>query len=426
MANILLKDKNGSDVIYRDVASVRLRTEEGGFASFGEPQGPNIAYGDIAPEDTSKLWVKTSEPNKVHIGYELPSQEVATFAMGARSTGVDITKLSAKLTAPWEQAGVASVGTKIFIIGGYNGNRGTYSNKIYCYDTVLDEITTLGVTMPKTVCDVGTVVIGTDVYILYTNEVYRFDTVNNNVVTCGNSDTASSKGFRGVAVGSYIYEFGSYSGGMHHQHIRRYDVTTETGKRLSAKIPQGLAYPGLAAIGTTIYVFGGKTNTSKTDAIYKFDTTTNSIEELAEKLPNIESHLAAFVSGKFIYLIGFNFKIYEFDTETEKVRTFFDTSDIALQNYGVAKVGHKFYTFGGNDGVSNVPKSDIYGFSVGVPLESGTLAIIQSPNSNVFPIISSESVCFYIGIDTIYKGNSDGVGEKVTAALYINDEWTTI
>jgi hypothetical protein len=67
MANIILKDSHGSDVIYRDVTSVQLRTEGDSFAKFGEKMKFNIAYGDMPPADTTKLWIKYNTPENMRI-----------------------------------------------------------------------------------------------------------------------------------------------------------------------------------------------------------------------------------------------------------------------------------------------------------------------------------------------------------------------
>jgi hypothetical protein len=78
----------------------------------------NIAYGDTAPEDTSKLWVKTTAPSKVHVGYDFPSLEVATIADGSSGEGGDAEMLTEVLPTALRSACSVLVGTNIYLFGG--------------------------------------------------------------------------------------------------------------------------------------------------------------------------------------------------------------------------------------------------------------------------------------------------------------------
>ena len=62
----------------------------------------NIAYGNTAPSDTSKLWIKGNEPEEVTI-----------------TTQQLLSTLSTKLPTAAYGIGTTAVGTKIYLFGGY-------------------------------------------------------------------------------------------------------------------------------------------------------------------------------------------------------------------------------------------------------------------------------------------------------------------
>lgn len=70
----------------------------------------NIAYGDTPPEDTSKLWIRANEPDKITFKKEVE---------GAESVSLLDTYLPRNEYSYVESAmGCASVGTKIYLFGG--------------------------------------------------------------------------------------------------------------------------------------------------------------------------------------------------------------------------------------------------------------------------------------------------------------------
>ena len=248
----------------------------------------NIAYGDTPPDDTSKLWVKCSEPSKVHIGYELPKEEMATIAEGESGGGENIRTLSAKLPTPLQGMASSAVGNKIYLFGGYSSG---YSKSIHCFNT-----------------------------------------------------------------------------------------DTESIETLSATLPVGCT-PSASAVGTKIYMFGGNSASSYTNTIYRFNTDTESIETLSIVVPT------------------------------------------TIGSMGIATVGNKIYLFGGRNGSE---LDAIHCFETEIILENGTLVIIQNSSGNIFPLINTDLARVEIGVDTVYKGNTNNNGEKVETAIYKDGEWVTI
>ena len=110
----------------------------------------NIAFGDTAPEDTSKLWVKTSEPSNVLVS-------ASQFGNGSLETGISY--------LPTGAYGIATgvVGTKIYLFGGHiNYNR---LNTINVFDTTTNTITTLSTTLPTKAGGIASGVVGTKIYL---------------------------------------------------------------------------------------------------------------------------------------------------------------------------------------------------------------------------------------------------------------------
>jgi hypothetical protein len=62
-----------------------------------------------------------------------------------------------------------------------------------------------------------------------------------------------------------------------------------------------------------------------------------------------------------------------------------------------------------------------------LPLVSeGTLYIEPNSDSTVVPIINTEAARVEIGVGGVFKGNTDGIGEKVKKAIYKDGAWTNI
>lgn len=78
----------------------------------------NIAYGNTTPTDTSKLWVKTTEPNAVTVS-------ASPFGNGDLQMGIS------QLPTAAYSIGVGVVGTKIYLFGGRRS--GGKLNTINCF-----------------------------------------------------------------------------------------------------------------------------------------------------------------------------------------------------------------------------------------------------------------------------------------------------
>ena len=106
----------------------------------------NIAYGNTAPSDTSKLWIKGNEPEEMTI-----------------TTQQLLSTLSTKLPTAAYGIGTAAVGTKIYLFGGSRTSGSL--NTIQVFDTTNNTISTLPTTLPTAAYGIGTAAVGTKIYL---------------------------------------------------------------------------------------------------------------------------------------------------------------------------------------------------------------------------------------------------------------------
>ena len=164
----------GKPVVTFDKGTVTLRTQDSGLegdievVSEGDTSGGgsdfNIAFGDTAPADTSKLWIKTSEPEEVNVTFSpVIANEKIKFGIG---------------TLPLPKEGIASavIGTKVYLFGG--GSR--CLDTINVFDAETETLTTLSTRLPTAAENIASAVVGTKVYLFggYSNQGGYLDTIN--------------------------------------------------------------------------------------------------------------------------------------------------------------------------------------------------------------------------------------------------------
>jgi hypothetical protein len=59
-------------------------------------------------------------------------------------------------------------------------------------------------------------------------------------------------------------------------------------------------------------------------------------------------------------------------------------------------------------------------------VETDTLQVQSTLDKNIFNLINTDTIKAEIGVNAVYKGNADGVGEQVEAALHNGTDWVTI
>jgi N-acetylneuraminic acid mutarotase len=375
----------------------------------------NIAYGDIPPEDTTKLWVKKSNFTDLQIVPRAPDG------------GGAITMLEEKTPYAYYSK-IGGIGTKVYLFKfGENAVA-----EVHEYDTKTKQILNVeGITgkLPRFgFCEV----VRTSVYFfggydnsVYTmnKSVYKYDTVENEFYSVGSS--VALIGCAAVSIGSKVYIFGGYNNSSYQVSIYKFDTETKTNVKLSAELPSPLDSAVAAAIGTDIYLFGGRNKSGVERKIYKFDSQTEKISTLAETLPETSYGLAAEAIDSKVYLFGGanavsnitdtnkTDKIYVFDPETQKITEHGATLPSPRINIDTATVGKKVFLF---------DNSDIMIFGAEFDLTENHMIIVESIKDNYFMLLPNVT----IGVDGVYIGNDENKGEPVEAALYKDGEWQTI
>ena len=382
----------------------------------------NIAYGDTAPEDTSKLWVKTTQPSAVKV------------SSGLTLAPETITKLSATRTDNKKSKELCSlpIDDKIYLAGGVGG---TFSNDIRYFDILTQTFGTISATLPvKDLIDCATTTFGSKFYLL----------------------------------GGYSYSPKSTSNSV-------YCLDTDTGvtTTLSATFPSARRYMGYATVGNKCYMFGGSGSEGNA-TIFCFDAENETLTQLSTVLPTGGTNWAASADGTIIYLITTNPSkdILAFDTETEKIsvistHTLSEGSAQRLQSYankiywrgylyclgagystnstskyivvnvadGTLRYSASSYTFLNQTCACSVVNDIVYVFyetevatfklPTDILLDTNTLQI-QSASSNKFNLINTDTAQVEIGVNKVYKGNADGIAEEVEASLHNGTSWVTI
>jgi N-acetylneuraminic acid mutarotase len=243
-----------------------------------------------------------------------------------------------------------------------------------------------------------------------------------------------------IAVGAKIYLFGGNTSNK----IYCFNTADETIITLEAKLPQAMSQMAYAGVGTKIYLFGGWGGGAH-NTILVFDTVTEQIETLSSTLPKSLFMACAATVGDNIYIFGGqataigsgnqNTDVYVFNTVSQKVRK--ASIDIEF-TVGSAcfTYGDKIYIAGGCQyWTSSSPYANGGNISVkevttatDFPLAENDMfiRIPTTATDNIFYLVNTENVKIENGIQTVYKGNADGIGEPVEAALYKNGAWTNI
>lgn len=434
------KENNAGGLTYA------FKATEGGGGSGGGAE-LNIAYGDTAPEDTTKLWVKSSEATAVEIREET--------LMPIIDTTMPVGKFG---------MGQAIVGNKLYLIGGNDGNTDTSNNgstcaatnTIFCFDMDDRTCTKLSITLPFYAYGVGCASIGTNIYIFGgfgstskwssangLKAIYCFDTV---AMTISQLSATLSTGCCGMGVGvigSKIYLFGGCSHWGSNNTVNSaycFDVDTQTITILSV-LSDRRNHIGVVAHNDMLYLLGGFNSYGRTTVqIYDPETDTYTT---ADSLPVSYGNGNGFAKiGSKLYLpTGFypsgtvakNFTntliIFDLDTLTAYVADYI--FPYKLQYASCGYLNGDIYVLGGKIEVTSDPHSSTYTNSIvkvptELPLTNKTLWVKVASGYPNIVVNCTESIKVGVNVTGVYMGNVDNEGEPVEAALYKDGAWTTI
>jgi N-acetylneuraminic acid mutarotase len=411
--------ENGTTEILPDenkaLSKVTVVTDvSGGGASL------NIAYGETAPEDTSKLWIKANEPNSLVFKRDIDGVE-------------SISLCDDYLPTACYAMGCARVGKKIYLFGGYDT---VAQDVVHVFDTETETITPLGRILPEGLNSMGCANVGTKIYVFggisssAKNTIYEFDTETKDIKTLSVKLPQNLSGMSCARVGNKIYLFGGHNGDKYVNTIVVFNTETKSITTSSVTLPDTTRAMGCAVVGTKIYLFGGRDDVI-TDTIKVFDTESETITTLETTLPekNIYNIICATIGTKIYlfggYLSGVGSKdtIAVFDTETEEISTLDTKMFTGAYGFGCASMGKDIYLFGG---LGSSRLNTISRFTLTYELSQGNIEIEKDFFNNKFNLINTDNAQVEIGVENIYIGNENNEAEPVDAYLHNGTEWVQI
>ena len=382
----------------------------------------NIAYGETAPEDTSKLWIKANEPANVSVGSDIDGVEsigYLDYTLPVSLSGVircvkvannvyifggssniykynmetkEISTTSATYNF-YNRVSVTTVGTKIYLFGGITSldGYGTRCQDITIFDTETDQILASYGILPKYFNGMGCVAVGTKIYLFggtdttsptsskyIFNTIYVFDTDTNSLTTLTNTLPFACYEMTCSLVGNKIYLFGGSILGGYTDTIIVFDIETKNVTTLDTKLPTACSLTGCGVIGTKVYLFGGR-GASSLDTINVFDTNTETVTTLDTTLPIVSSSMGTVTNGNKIYLFGGT-------NDTNSIKVFTLTHELANGD---------------------------------IEIQSGLL-------KNKFNLINTENNKVEISVENVYIGNTNNEAELCEAYLHNGTEWVVI
>lgn len=384
----------------------------------------NVSYGETEPEDVSHLWVKTGAPNKLAIGGREGSEIIDD-------------------TVPqyFRRVAYCVIDNIAYIVSSTSGR-----NKLYTYNFLTNEYKEYNEDFDLPVYTEGASVtnIGNVIYIMG-----------------GEQNTASSSNLSN-----------SYN-------IYTLDLNTLAVTLLAEKLPTYIDYSACASVGDNIYIFGGRPGNSFKTTCIKFDTVTRTFTTIGS-LPNGSADIGVVVIDKKIYLVGGRRTLYYtsnqficYDTETSAFTTLANLP-LALEAPACGSIDGKIFVAGGyyegskddyysdyiyvyniatnkwtretrtiyapNNGsmyyamgnklimvggytANSTPRTEI--INMLPPVENGDIFIDDSKGTK-FKFSSEGLLQLETYIDNVYKGNEEGVGLEVDAAVYKDGQWVNI
>lgn len=375
----------------------------------------NIHYGDTAPEDTSKLWVKTAEPESVEISPDFGYGEVVQTT-GVKSgfptstvtcedgdylyvvVSKTVKKYNKKTlefisdVATLSTNSVQSIliyqGILYFIIGHFeDGQYADYFGvKLHSYDLKTNIENTLTGLLHH---DGGHIK-------LYNNKIY-------------------------IIGGGYNYypHNGGSTGYYNGDAISIYDISLKTIE----KIPFSYSYQknNSVIIGNRAFVFGGYNN-SNSSTVYNtiscVNLDTKTVTKCNAVLPIATYDMGVSNLGNYIYLSGGNKTsqaVYRYDTINDTI----EQLNVTLEHprYACATFFNdtELYLLGSNAIVDKL--------QIDVPLSNTKLKIISDWLNNQFAVVNNSSAKVMIGVNKAFKGDENNKAKEVTAYVFDGVNW---
>ena len=368
----------------------------------------NIHYGDTAPEDTSKLWVKTTKPDSVEISPDFGYGE-AIQTTGVKSgfpTGTvcvdgdylyavseNFIKKYDKNTFTFISNLVDVYNKNVYSILVHNGilyymervfTRSGFNSyiqaKLHAYDLTTKEKTVLKSDYNRAGARLQ----------LYNDKLY--------IIGGGYMDNDSYHNVSGCDI---------------------YDISKNTWETWT-DYSLGGSYYGCVIIGNNTFIFGGRTFEGDTiyNSIYRINLDTKTVTKCNAVLPIATYDMGVSNLGNYIYLSGGNKTsqiVYRYDTVNDTIEQVNVTLEHARATCATFFNGTELYLSGKNSIVDKL--------QIDVPLSSTKLKIISDWLNNQFAVVNSSSAKVMIGVNKAFKGDENNKAKEVTAYVHDGVNW---
>ena len=384
----------------------------GGITGTYEPTSSgaelNIHYGDTAPEDTSKLWVKTTKPDSVEISPDFGYGEVI------QTTGVKSGFPTGTVCVDGDYLYAVSEN----YIKKYDKNTFTFiSDLVYVYNK-----------------NVYSILVHNGI-LYYMESVYTQSGFNSYIRAklhaydlTTKEETVLKSGYKRAGARLQLYNDKLYIiGGGYNDNDSYIDVsgcdiydisknTWETAMQYSI----GGSYYGCVIIGNNTFIFGGRTfdGDTKYTAIRRANLDTKTVTACNAVLPIATYSMGVSNVGNYVYLSGgaeTSKDVYRYNTETDTIEKLNVTLEHARTICATFFNGTELYLSGS--------KSIVDKFQIDVPLSSTKLKIISDWLNNQFAVVNSNSARLMIGVNKAFKGDENNKAKEVTAYVFDGVNW---
>lgn len=370
----------------------------------------NIAYGQTAPEDTSKIWVKADEPESLEVKYSktaVSSENIIPIAPPPFSVNVD---------------SIASDGNKVYI--------GNYTSSDYTSIADYDPQTNTYINRGRQ-----------QVYTLYNQSLRDCFCYNNKLYFYYYNSNTRDYYFRGfnlsdntgidrlgyVASGSYpsgAVVIGSNAYYTTGSNLYRYNLLTNANQSIASLRSSTNYKPIITAAGTDVYVLADSRDGYENyrTVLYKYDTLTGSFAWKIEMDPWTQgiSGTVGFYDGQCIYYFspqqGTN-KIWKYDVSTNTMTKGISlTMPKNLSDPKVAVANNAAYIFSGTDAYKFYTSWDI-------PVGSAQMYLGNGDGSKKGYIINSKEVKQELNFAQYFYGDESGKSKKAPIYYHNGTDW---
>lgn len=373
----------------------------------------NIAYGDTAPEDTSKLWVKTTEPDSVEISPDFG------YGEAVQTTGIkgdfptsnitcedgDYLYVAAGSTLKKYNKKTLEFVSDVTTLSGSPHTMAIFEGILYCESNYSE-----GGVDTYTYARLITVDLNTKIS---TTLLEKINYADSNLIIYNNKVYLISGCYR-YRKSAYPYTSRIYTTNK----ILVYDISTKTTEEISYNY--GSTYSGCCLIGNNVFVFGGNGSNNEfvnRNDIIKVNLDTKTVTKRNAVLPIATYGMGVSNLGNYIYLSGgqkTSRVVYRYDTINDTI----ERLNITLENARIYCAtffnGTELYLLGSNAIVDKL--------QINVPLSSTKLKIISDWLNNQFAVINGSSKVM-IGVNKAFKGDENNKAKEVTAYVHDGVNW---